>query len=51
MINSDFEVNNEESQKLPLKKFFPMILTIVFLIEKNGFVFDLENWVYQIVIT
>ena len=48
MINSDFEVNNEESQKLPLKKILSNDFDNSFLNRKKmGFVFDLENWVYS----
>jgi len=48
MINSDFEVNNKESQKLPLKKILSNDFNNSFLNRKKmGFVFDLENWVYS----
>ena len=48
IINSDYEVNNKESQKLPLKKILSSDFDNSFLNRKKmGFVFDLENWVYS----
>lgn len=48
MISSDFEVNNEESQKFPLKRILSEDFDSNFLNRKKmGFVFDLEKWVYS----